>query len=262
MKEKISTIEELANGIQKMMPADDNVKLNMADSYDLIQTMKLSLLIDASRHSGRFVNYLGTLNPIIPLPYPLAECDPGNEYRYGDIKIIFGKMDEELLSQDIKSDHSTKGMIYKRCWDGLNGASPMYENVRGEIQCKYFAKYPSFELLKNVSCYNTFEKASYFFGISSRAFDPITKGLYHISPTIFHSTAHEDKAYWESARKEHPKLREEELIEEDLNLIITRKLGPQCNDLYSKIGENADQKGSNMGCRDEGRNHSILPVPL
>ena len=74
------------------------------------------------------------------------------------------------------------------------------------------------------------------------AFDPVKAGLFHLKPTIFHSTANEDDAYWASFKNDNPQWIDEALIEWELEQIIKRKPDQQCNDLYSSVSPTADQK--------------------
>lgn len=242
MKETVTSLHELANGIQEVIPSDDNVKLDMTETNDLIQTMKLSMLLEASIHSGKLVNYLKTSNKKIPLPYDLAECDPSHACLQRNVAITFGNV--EFIDKSgwvTKDDHRyhLPTLVEGKWHSGTNVRQDV--PVDKDIQAEYFAKYPLFELFRKVSPYNTIEKASSFFEISPLTFDPVKTGLFHLKPTIFHSTANEDDAYWASFKKNNPRWSDEALIEWELEQIIQRKPDQQCNDLYSSPHD-AEQK--------------------
>ena len=235
----VTDLKELSDGIAKMIPADDNVKLDMASACSMIQTMKLSLQIESFINSGRIVNYLKTKQMRFPLPYALGECDPAHECIQKNTYLIFGTSKLTKFGWETEY-HYCKPSLIECKWNSLRCR---FEDVpvSQDIQSAYFSKYPLFELFRKISPCNTLDKASSFCGISNRAFDPVAKGLHRVGSTVFFSTAHEDQEYWESFRKKNPCRSEAELVEWELNQIISRVPDQQCNDLYSSVFE-ADQK--------------------
>ena len=258
---KITNVNDLTELLKNTAVVVDNVPVDRGVSRKIIQTAKLSILINSIICSKKIISYLKSPGIIhydifgCPLKrdesimiFNLPEYVPLGDTSITESYVIESASGFYICSPSHSDTYHQTGPVRFYLEDAYLNLHPNSYNrkvINHELACKqvaanlrrFLAKYPLYILLQPITPYKGPEASFHFFDVSPMPYAPIQHGLNTWNTDIF-LESNDDETYWSKMKEKYPDRSEATLIENEVNrILLERNPDLAFRDVYSSVCE-------------------------